>query len=105
MNSSAVLRRADKVMGVAKRAYDLAAPGIGFLFGLNVPTRSIDPQTIYSIKEIAKLMKVRDLKALRELIDSGQIRGRKVGKEHVVLGQSILDFFDAESNDLEPKEE
>ena len=93
MKASAVLQRADKVVGVAKRAYDLVAPGFGFLVGLNVPSRSIDARTVYSLKEVAKLMKVNDPVTILELIESGRLCGRKVGDEYLVLGQSILDFF------------
>ena len=93
MNASAVLQRADKAVGVAKRAYDLAAPGLGFLVGLNVPSRSIDARTVYSLTEVAKLMKVKDPETIRDLIESGQLHGRRVGDEYLVLGQAILDFF------------
>lgn len=93
MNPSAVLHRADRVVGVAKRAYDLVAPGLGFMLGLSVPTKSIDARTVYSLREVAKLMKVRDLETIRELVATGQLRARRVGDEHMVLGQSILDFF------------
>ncbi|NCO38266.1 MAG: helix-turn-helix domain-containing protein [Armatimonadetes bacterium] len=93
MSTSAVLQRADKAVGVAKRAYDLMAPGLGFVLGLTVPTKSIDPRTVYSLGEVAKLLKVRDVAAVQALVDTGQLPAREVGGQHVVLGQAILDFF------------
>ena len=93
MNTSAVLQRADKAVGFAKRAYDLVGPGIGFLLGLNVPSKSIDARTVYSVAEAARLMKVNDPALIRELIETGRLHGRKVGEDYLVLGQSILDFF------------
>lgn len=95
MNTSAVLQRADKAVGLAKRAYDLVGPGIGFLLGLNVPSKSIDARTVYSLREAARLMKVTDPGLIRDLIETGQLHGRKVGGEYLVLGQAILDFFRA----------
>lgn len=55
----------------------------------------IEPNEIYSTKEVAELLKVK-LYTVRKLIADGSIRSRWAGAGYKIYGQHIIDFINKE---------
>ncbi|MEM4134415.1 MAG: helix-turn-helix domain-containing protein [Candidatus Micrarchaeia archaeon] len=52
----------------------------------------IDPYGLYNFKTARKLLRV-SIKKMSELIKTGKIKAKKIGKEYKILGQNIIDFL------------
>lgn len=62
----------------------------------------IDPAGIYTVKEVADILRYDDLETLRQMLREGKLKGGRAGKgDWRILGQAILDLLGmGDKNDI-----
>ena len=64
---------------------------------METDNRTINPNRIYTLDEVAKLFMLHHPRYLKPYLDSGSITAARVGKRLFITGQSILAFVNTHS--------
>jgi len=57
-----------------------------------IEEKKIDPYKIYNLQETRRILGIA-LSTLKKFLKTGQLKGKKIGKEWKILGESIIEFL------------
>lgn len=94
-----LMAKADNILEIGKKVIDFARPYIEDAVEKRNENRTLKPDMVYTPKEVARLLKVKEDEIL-ELLDRGAIKGNRFGREYRVLGCAVLDYFERGCQDV-----
>jgi predicted site-specific integrase-resolvase len=57
-----------------------------------IQKKKIDPYKIYNLQETRQILGIA-LSTLKKFLKTGELKGKKIGKEWKILGENIIEFL------------
>jgi hypothetical protein len=88
-----VLERVGPIVDIVGKGLGIVAPHIERVVEKRGELNTVNERTVYTLKETASILKLKRVESVVQLIEDGELKGRRIGDEYRILGQAIIDFM------------